>query len=78
MVLSVLLLFQGMSAKSAKAFFHDNGRICLLYSTSNFWEMRSISLNGDSKDHFVFDDIENPGFVLIVLVFLLILLVLLV
>jgi hypothetical protein len=64
-----------MAAKSAKAFFHDDGRICLLYSTSNFWEMRSISMNADSKDHFVFDDIENPGFVLIVLNFIYILLV---
>ena len=69
-----------MSAKSAKAFFHDDGRICLLYSTYNFWEMRSISMNADSKDHFVFGyfDPRNPGFVLIVLNFVHILLVLLV
>ncbi len=33
-------------------FFHDDGRICLVYPTPEFWMMPSISISGD-RDHFV-------------------------
>jgi hypothetical protein len=48
-----------MIAEKALACFHDDGRICLFYRTSEAWKLRSITLgSGGSnpiKDLFVFD-----------------------
>jgi hypothetical protein len=47
-----------MPASRESAIFHDDGRICLLYRSSDFWMMRSISID-DVKDHFVFESIPK-------------------
>ncbi len=43
-----------MFEPSATTIFHDDGRICLAYRTSNCWHLRSITVVNNVKDHFFF------------------------
>jgi len=46
-------VFQELVLSSADVFFHDDGRICLVYRTPATWKMSSITIKADRTDHFI-------------------------
>jgi hypothetical protein len=46
-------VFQELVPDTAKVFFHDDGRICLLYKTPTTWKMFSIKEN--RTENFILD-----------------------
>ncbi len=54
-------MFQDLVLGTAEVFFHDDGRICVVYKTPTTWKMSSIK--EDRTDNFILDKVpQNFGF----------------